>query len=60
MGHGKGSTRMGKGRFHPSRISGYQKFLRAKEANERAEKEKKTRPMIPVNLGEQDWSVKRN
>ena len=36
------STRSGKGRFHPSRISGHEKFARMREANKQIPRRIKT------------------
>jgi len=50
---------MNKGnKFHPSRISGKQKFLRALDANKMNEKPKK--PSIePLDLSKNDWMKSR-
>lgn len=45
------------GNFHPSRVSGHQKFLRAKEANE-APKKKRAK-IKPLNLSKSDWSLNK-
>lgn len=45
-------------KFHPSRISGHQKFLRSKKANEEIEtREKLKKKMIPIDIKKQDWSL---
>lgn len=41
-------------RFHPARISGHQKFLRAKEVNE-SPKRKKNK-LKPLDLSKSGWS----
>lgn len=44
-------------RFHPARISGHQKFLRAKAANEMIElTAKKKKKVNPLDLSKGDWS----
>ena len=45
------------GNYHPSRISGHQKFLRSKTANEMALKKKKHK-IKPLDLSKNDWSIK--
>lgn len=49
------------GRYHPSRISGHQKFLRAKKANEiiNETKNKKNHPIILLELNNQNWSSQK-
>ena len=42
-------------RFHPARISGVQKFLRAKEENEKPKKSNK--PIKPLDLSKPNWSI---
>ncbi len=42
-------------RFHPARISGHQKFLRAKEANETPKKKKAV--IKPLDLSKSNWSL---
>lgn len=44
-----------KGRFHPSRISGKQKFLRALEANKQSKVKKEIKAL---DLTKADWSLK--
>lgn len=46
---------MAKGNYHPSRISGHQKMLRVKAANEFSERKKSVR-LIPIDLQHNDWS----
>ncbi len=45
------------GSFHASRVSGHQKFLRAKKANEEIEKSKKKFKLKPLDLKKNDWSL---
>jgi hypothetical protein len=47
------------GRFHPSRISGHQKFLRAKQANEEIEKTAKIKEKKgkDFDMKNGDWSL---
>jgi hypothetical protein len=40
-------------RFHPARISGKQKFLRAKEENDKPKK--KRTELKPLDLSRQNW-----
>ena len=41
-------------KFHPSRVSGHQKFLRAKIVNEEMKKLKKEKPMRTIDLKKAD------
>lgn len=44
-------------RFHPARISGQQKFLRAKQANEDLERSKRINTFEPLNTKKGNWSL---
>ena len=52
MHNGKGSN------YHPARVSGHQKFLRAKAANEEFAKPEKA-SIEPLDLSCSGWSAKR-
>ncbi len=45
------------GNFHPSRVSGHAKFLRAKDFNEEQARKRKKRPIKPLDLSKGDWSL---
>jgi hypothetical protein len=49
----KGST------YHPARVSGHQKFLRAKAVNEELGKPKKVEAIEPLDISASGWSTKR-
>ena len=46
------------GKYHPSRVSGYQKFLRAKQANKEIEKKNIKKSLKIIDIKKQDWSIK--
>lgn len=54
--------KVSKGQFHPSRISGHQKMLRTKLANELLSEEAKIKnrrkKIKPLDLSKGDWSKK--
>lgn len=49
--HTKGS------RYHPARVSGHAKFLRAKDYDEQQARKRKKRPIEPVDMSKSDWSL---
>lgn len=48
------AKKQSKGRYHPSRVSGRQKFLRKLDADREAKKVE--RKLIPLDTKKQDWS----